>query len=492
MSTIPPAFGVGRDNGGVSYNFASVDRDQLMLMPPSVAEWLPEGHLAWFVLDVVEELDLSAFLAGYRVDGRGGAAYHPVMLVGLLVYAYAIGERSSRRVEQRCVEDVAFRVVAANQRPDHATIARFRANHAEALAGLFGQVLALCARADVLRPALVAIDGTKLLANASKAANRTAVQLAEQILAEAAAVDAAEDAEAAVHGEPGELPEELRVRGERRRARVRELLDELEADARDKSFEAHLERRAEIEAATGRPMRGRRPKPDSGAHQPRTQANLTDPQSRLMKTQAGTVQGYNAQAVATEDQFIVAAEITNETNDVSAFQPLISAAKRNLRGAGERRRVRRVVADAGYWSAANVNLSGVESFIAPGKARRLRHIANDERQRAGVLERVEAGEITAQDAADMLGIKAPQVRTLLRRRRAGAPDTLTAAMITKLDTPRGKKIYKKRAATIEPVFAQIKHNRRIRALSRRGLVAADSEWKLICATHNLLKLWRLA
>jgi transposase len=174
--TIPPTFRLVGDSCRVSYNFVAVERDQLLLMPPSVADWLPEDHLAWFVLDVVGELDLSAFRAPYRADGRGGSAYDPAMVVALLVYAYATGERSSRRIERRCVEDVAFRVITANQRPDHATIARFRCVHQAALGGLFAQVLALCARAGVLRPGLVAIDGTKFAADASRDANRTAEQ----------------------------------------------------------------------------------------------------------------------------------------------------------------------------------------------------------------------------------------------------------------------------------------------------------------------------
>jgi transposase len=213
---IPAWGGVVGDDAGMAQNFVPVDRDQLMLMPPSMAEWLPEDHLVWFVLDVVDEFDLSAFVARYRADGRGGAAYHPAMMVALLVYAYAVGERSSRSIERRCVEDVAFRVAAANQAPDHATIARFRAAHQEALGGLFAQVLVLCARAGVLRPGLVAVDGTKLAGNAAMSANRTAEQLAAEILAEAAAVDAAEDAT-----DPGpDVPEAMRRRGEGRRARI--------------------------------------------------------------------------------------------------------------------------------------------------------------------------------------------------------------------------------------------------------------------------------
>ncbi|MBK5331523.1 MAG: IS1182 family transposase [Ilumatobacteraceae bacterium] len=475
----------------MSYNFVGVDREQLLLMPPSVADWLPEDHLAWFVLDAVDELDLCGFMDGYRVDGRGGAAYHPAMMVALLVYAYAVGERSSRGIQRRCVEDVAFRVVAANQVPDHATIARFRVSHAEAIAGLFGQVLALCARAGVLRVGLLAIDGTKITASASRDANRTAEQLAAEILDEAAAVDAAEDAQAA-DSDDGVVPDDLKGRGPRRRARLRELLDELEAEAKDKSFEAHLERRAEREAATGRPLRGRRPKPDTPKHQSRRHANTTDPDSRLMPTKDGFIQGYNAQTVVTEDQYVVAADITNRTTDAGSFAPMIGAAKTNLRRAGVSGRVRTVLADAGYWSDGNVHLAGVESLIAPGKSRKLGQIAEQNTARSALLARVEAGEIDSGEAARELGVTRSHVNHMLRHRRGGQAESLTTTMAVKLATPRGKRLYKKRAASVEPVFAQIKHNRRIRVMSRRGIVAADSEWKLITATHNLLKLWRHA
>jgi transcriptional regulator with XRE-family HTH domain len=188
---------------------------------------------------------------------------------------------------------------------------------------------------------------------------------------------------------------------------------------------------------------------------------------------------------------VIAAEVTNQANDAPAYAPMITAAKKNLRTAGESRQVRRVVADAGYWSIENVNLKGVESFIAPGRARKLKRIATSETQRTALLQRVTDGEIDTDEAAEQLGVTRARVNQLLRRRRTGNPDPLTTTMIAKLDTPRGRKTYKKRAATIEPVFAQIKHNRKIRDLSRRGLAAVDSEWKLICATHNLLKIYRL-
>jgi transposase len=204
----------------MGYNFVAGDRDQLLLMPPSLAEWLPADHLVWFVLDVVSELDLAAFVAAHRADGRGGAAYDPSMMVALLVYAYCVGERSSRAIERRCSEDVAFRVIAANQVPDHATVARFRATHQDALAELFGQVLRLCANAGLIRAGLVAIDGTRMQANASQEANRTAEQLAKEILEDAAKVDAQED-ERFGEARGDELPPDLVGSG--RRARIRAL-----------------------------------------------------------------------------------------------------------------------------------------------------------------------------------------------------------------------------------------------------------------------------
>jgi transposase len=473
----------------MGYNFVAGDRDQLLLMPPSLAEWLPADHLAWFVLDVVAELDLAAFVAAYRADGRGGAAYDPAMMTGLLVYAYCVGERSSRAIERRCTEDVAFRVIAANQLPDHATIARFRSTHQDALGALFGQVLCLCARAGLIRAGLLAVDGTRMQANASRDANRTAEQLAKEIVDDAARVDAEED-ERFGDARGDELPAELVGSG--RRARIRALLDELEADAAKHSYEAQLARRAEIEAATGRRLRGRQPKPDAQHRQSRKRANLTDPDSRLLRERGGYVQGYNAQAVATVEQFIVAAEVTNDGSDDAQFVPMVAHAKKNLRAAGARSRVRTVVADAGYWSKDNVATHGVEAIIAPGKTHNLDQQIRAEAERAEVLARVERGELSIVDAAAELGLGRSRIDQLLLARRRGSPPTPAIAMIAKLATPRGRRLYKKRCATIEPIFGQTKHNRGIRRFARRGLSAVDSEWKLIAATHNILKLFRHA
>jgi transposase len=247
---------------GMPQSFLSCDREQAMLLPVSVADWLPAGHLARFVVEVVERLDLAAFYAAYRVDGSGRPAHDPPMMVGLVLYSYAVGVRSSRQIERRCVEDVATRFIAANRAPDHVTINRFRGRHQDALSGLFADVLALCAQAGMARVGAVAIDSTELAADASLGANRTFAGLdaeARRIVEEAAAVDAAEDE---LYGERrgDELPDELADPKTRKR-RIRELLDELERE-RARAEAEHAAKRAAYEehvARTGRRPKGRAP-----------------------------------------------------------------------------------------------------------------------------------------------------------------------------------------------------------------------------------------
>jgi transposase len=271
-------------------NLREADRDQLFLLPPSVADWLPENHLAFFVLDVVSELDLDAFYGEYREDGRGGAAYDPALVLAVLVYAYCVGERSSRRIERRLVEDVAFRVVGANQLLDHATLARFRRRHAEAIAELFGQVLGLCVKEGLVDSKVISIDGTKIEANASAWANRTRRQFADEILAEAERQDAEED-ERFGESRGDELPPNW-ARREDRRARVREALRQLdEQGAAD--YESYLAERAARERATGHKLPGRKPTPGGKTGKERL-ANPTDPDSRMLRARNRFLQGYNA------------------------------------------------------------------------------------------------------------------------------------------------------------------------------------------------------
>ena len=474
----------------MAINVRPFDREQLFLMPPSVSDWLPEGHLAWFVVDVVAELDLAGFYAGHREDGRGGAVYDPAVMLAVLVYGYCVGERSSRRIERRLVEDVAFRVVAANQCPDHATLARFRGRHEEAITELFSQVLGLCVAEGLVASGVVAIDGTKVEANASAWSNRTRRQIAEEILAEAERVDAAED-EALGDRRGDELPERWADRRDRR-GRLREALRQLDAQGAA-DWETYMAQRAAKEAAAGRKLPGRKPAADSRNGKDR-HANTTDPDSRMLRARNRFVQGYNAQAAVSEDQMIVAAEVTNAANDTTCFEPLAVAATENLDAAGAEP-VGIFVADAGYWSTDNASLGlSAEVLITPVPATNGLTDATDPRfaKRQAVLARLAAGKITAQQAADKLGVSTPRVYQLLRGYRSDGPHPtmVRAAMERRLASDAGAAAYAKRKITVEPVFGNVKANLRFRRFSRRSLPAVTSEWRLICATHNLLKLWR--
>jgi len=249
----------------VGYNFLAVERDQVFLRPPSLTEWLEEDHLAWFVLDAVEQMDLTAFRVGYRADGWGRAAHDPKMMVALTLYAYCLGVRSSRAIERACRVDVAFRVVAANQRPDHTTIARFRQRHERALASVFTDSLRLCAQAGMVKVGLLALDGTKMGCPAALAANRSKKHIDAEVarmLAEAAEVDAAEDALFGADATGDEPPAQMRGAKARRDrfAAAKAELDAAEAQALQ-AHEQHLAERAAKEKASGRKLRGRKPKP---------------------------------------------------------------------------------------------------------------------------------------------------------------------------------------------------------------------------------------
>lgn len=517
------------------------DRDQSYLMPPSVWDWLPEDHLAFFVIDVVAELDLAEFYASHRQDGRGGAVYDPAMMLAVLVYAYSTGERSSRRIERRLVDDVAYRVLAANQRPDHATLARFRRRHQGAIAGLFAQVLGLCVRAGLVDTGLVAIDGTKMSADASFFANRTREQLAEEILGEAEQVDAEEDQRLGSR-RGDELPAAW-AGGRDRRARIRSALDELERQG-SRDYETRMKERAAKEAEAGRKLTGPKPSPDTARRQAPRRANVTDPHSRTIAAGGrGVLQGYNAQAAATVDQIVVAAEVTATTNDQTNFAPMATAVIENLADAGAAT-VGTLVADAGYWSTANGTIDvGADVLIATRQTAWRRAPKPDDdklavlarvnrgelsQRKAGeilgvsytwvrdmtkryfgehgekitshaepepdewipIIERVARGEISQRAAADELNVSSSRVITMLAHVRGEAIDPVIArrAMNDKLAEPANEARYRQRQHAIEPVFGNIKANLGYRRFARRSIDAVNSEWRLICTTHNLQKL----
>jgi transposase len=546
----------------VSVNVRAGDVDQLMMLPPSVREWLPEDHLAFFVLDVVAELDLSAFYAAYRVDGRGGSVYDPAMMLSVLLYAYCTGERSSRRIERRLVEDVAMRVVAANQRPDHATLARFRRRHQDAIAALFGQVLGLCVTAGLVDAGVVAIDGTKIAANASFFANRdhadlsaelagfvgcgptaaAARRVAGRVLAEAEQVDAAED-EQGENEQVGRMPAGW-AGGRDRRSRIRAALDELESQ-KSRDFEARMAERARKEAELGRKLTGPKPSEQTARRARPRRANTTDPHSRIIaQASKGVLQGYNAQAAATTGHIVVAAEITNTTNDQPHFVPMANAVIDNLIEAGHRGGAGTLVADAGYWSSVNGTTDvGAEVLIATRKSSwrkadkpdddklavlaRVNRGELSQRQAGAILgvsytwvrdmtkryfgrdgqritrsaepepeewipivERVAAGEISLRAASDNLSVSVSRVKTMLAHIRGDIIDPTIARnmMDNKLSQPENAALYRKRSVSIEPVFGNIKANLGFRKFALRGRAGAHSEWRLICTVHNLLKL----
>ncbi len=444
--------------GQVGQNFLSCDREQELLLPPSLREWLPEGHLAWFVLDAVDAIDLSVFYADYRDDGWGRAAHDPAMMVALLLYAYAVGERSSRRIERRCHEDIAFRVICANRAPDHATIARFRARHEHALACVFTDVLVLCAKAGVVSVGLVAVDGSLIAGNASPGATKTYAairQEVEQMLDEAAQADAG-DEERFGQARGDELPPELTDRNSRRE-RLARCKQELEAEQakQQTEYEANPAWRAEWEAEHGRKLTGRKPfAPAADALAKRT-INITDPDSRAMRRPGRrTVQGYNAQVVASPQQIILAAEITQSANDSAQLEPMIHHALGVLGAAGINQALEVVLADGGYWSSPQIT--------------RLRQ--------QGLTPIVPTRSRTRTAPRRLSPRQGPEARRIERM----------------LDTPEGQALYRRRQQIVEPVFAHTKFLRRIDRFQRRGLAACAAEWKLIAATHNLLKLWRLA
>ena len=431
----------------MSKTYLPYDPDQQLLLPAALQEWLPEDHLAYFISDIVDQLDLSEIAGRYEQERRGGPPYHPLMMVKVLLYGYCVGVSSSRRIAQRLHEDIAFRVLAANNTPDFRTISDFRKDNLEALSGLFLQVLALCQQAGLVKLGHVALDGTKVKANASKHKSMSYQRMQEkeaQLAAEVAELlrraQAADDDEDRRYGKDkrgDELPEELAFR-EGRLEKIREAMAALEAEAQVAAERAEAEGRKH-----------------PGVPDDKAQRNFTDAESRIMPAAGGKdfLQAYNCQAVVdSAHQVIVAARATNQTTDKQQAAAMLQETIDNV-GAVPRE----VSADAGYYSAQAVDeLSalGVDPFVAPEKTRH--------------------------------GHKPPPAP------RGRIPKDLSPRdrMRRKLQTKRGRQRYALRMGTVEPVFGQIKQGRGFRQFLLRGLENVDGEWSLICTGHNLLKLFR--
>jgi len=446
--------------GRMSERFRSCSLDQPLLLPPSLQDWLPERHLARFIAQVVETLDLSRILSQYgRKDGRGKPAYHPTLMVRLLLYGYAVGVRSSRRIEKATYGEVAFRYLAADQHPDHDSIAEFRKVHLEQLSGLFLQALQLCQKAGLVKLGQVAIDGTKIAANASRQQSKKYERLSEKeqallaevqrLLAEAAALDQQEDEQFGKGQRGDELPEELAT-AEQQLEKLRAAKRELEREAKEKAAQAAREKAAQEgqpkdEAQKKRWQRAKSETPAADA-----KGNLTDPESRLMvdgSTKA-FVQGYNAQvAAAGVPQIIVAQTVVAEANDRQQLIPMMQQVEQNL---GEAPAL--TMADTGYWN---------EDVIGQQQA-----------QQRDVLVPPDRGpdKLTGQLPANApLGPAAQQMRQ-------------------RLGDPAEKKRYQKRSGLVEPIFGMIKEGLRYRRFLLRGLQKVKGEWALICTAFNLRKL----
>lgn len=445
--------------------FRPYDPDQEYLLPPALRDWLPKDHLVFYVMDLVGELDLSEIYQSYDGSKGGKPPYNPRMMTTLLFYAYCVGTFSSRKIEKACYEQVPFRVLTAEQQPDHDTIAYFRRRHLKALSALFVQVLRLCQKAGLVKLGHVSLDGTKVKANASKhkamsyaRMEKTAEELQEEVdrlFAEAQGTDESEDRLYGRGKRGDELPEELRFK-ESRLAKIREAMKELETEAKERAEQDREAREQQEEALAqqGKKRKGKEPKAPSEKPDGKAQRNFTDPESRIMKDGAtkSFEQCYNCQAAADESQVIVATGVTQQANDKQQVKPMVEAIKGNLNG----RVPVKMSQDSGYYSEENIlylEQEQVDAYVAVG---RLKH-----------------GDT-------------PEVAP-----RGRIPDNATTKqrMERKLRTKRGQGVYKKRKQIIEPVFGQIKEARGFRRFHLRGLEAVTGEWDLVCLTHNVLKLF---
>ena len=512
--------GAAGGGAGVTRAYVCPRRDQLFFLPVSMRDWLDQGHLAWFVLDVVGELETSALHR--RAGGAPGRPpYDPEMLCALLLYGYCTGVRSSRRIEAACRTDAAFRVICGGLVPDHATIARFVVDHERALGGLFVSGLRLCAAAGLADLSVVALDGTKMAADAALDRNRDGAWIRAEVakllaataaeepaveplalagvdaasagelagprgrlarLEAALAVIEAEDAAAATAAQRRAAAAQHAARRGRKltgrkphdpaAALERAQVDHQVALARAQAKQAERAAKLAAAAAAGRKLGGFAPGPDralartqaalaaaqqaaENAPTPVRRANVTDPDSRIMNSVHGWIQGYNAQAIANQHQIVLACHVSQDTGDVLLYEPMMTALAETLTAAGITAPVDLALADAGYWSHENATSPGPERLIATTK---------DHKQRRAARE---LGHTTGPPPDDAAPIDAMEHR---------------------LRTPEGAAAYAQRSHTIEPVFADRKHNRGMRAFRRRGLPAVNSEWALMHLAGNMLKL----
>ena len=437
----------------MNYNFRSYNPEQPYLLPPSLDDWLPQDHLARFISETVDQMDLSALITAYRANGQGSAAYHPAMMVKILLYAYCMGIPSSRKIAKALVDDVAFRWLAAGNFPDFRTISEFRKRHLRALQDLFPQILLLCKASGLVKAGIIALDGTKVKANASLSRNKTYEQLSKQekrlkekleaLLEQAEKTDQEEDR---LYGSKrgDELPEDLST-AEKRLAKIKEAKKYLEARKKaeaKKSKESHKKH-------------GRKSQKPDDTVKPEAKVNMTDSESRIQKTSKGYIQGYNAQAVATENQIVIACDVVNEANDIHQLKPMLEQAQQNLSEIDVYAKT--VLADAGYCSDDNLEYleskDEINALVSTRKEQEMR--------------KAESGSKNIRHRSDRY-----------------------KAMDRNLQNPVSRYIYGFRKRIIEPVFGQMKHCQGFPGFLLRGLEKVKNEFTLWCSAHNILKLYR--
>jgi transposase len=453
---------VSRGDDGMAKVYREYEPNQDFLLPPSLKDWLGEGHPAYFISEVVDRMDLSEIFAHYEKEERGQPPYHPRMMTKVLLYGYCMGVRSSRKIAKHLEENVAFRVLAANNQPDFRTISDFRKIHLEGLKKLFVQVLRLCQKAGLVKLGYVALDGTKVKANASKhkamsygrmcQAEKELEEEVKNLLAEAQRIDEEEDKLYGADRRGDELPKEL-ARRETRLKKIEEAKVVLEAEARRKAKECHSEAE-QTEESPPPPKKKRRPPPtERGKPEAKAQYNFTDPESRIMKnSDKAYLQAYNAlAAVDGANQIIVGCEVSDNPADSVSTVEMVKQVEQNCG-----KKPKRVLADAGHFSEHNVATleeQGIDVYISPAKQR------HTQKTQPGPRGRIPLGL---------------SVKDKMRR---------------KLKTKKGKKTYAKRKWIVEPPFGQIKEARGIRQFLLRGKRKVSGEWSLIATTHNLLKLY---
>ena len=439
--------------------------NQQYLLPPSVQDWLPENNLVYFLLDTVNELDISAITEKYEQTKRGFPPFHPRMMVALLLYSYCRGIFSSRKIMQACEERLTFRVIAGDDIPNWRTISDFRKLHIKELQQLFVQVLQLCQEAGLVKLGHIALDGTKIKANASRhkamsygrmlKEEASLKEEIKQLLEKSEAIDRQEDDKYGPDRRGDELPEEL-ARRESRLKRIQEAKKVLEATAKAAAQEAQKQREQEDSKSGNKPQRGRKRKAVSEVPAYNKQYNFTDPESGIMKANnKGWDQCGNAQAaVDSKKQIIVACDVTSQSNDKQQFEPMLEQAEQNV---GKDKKIKAASADSGYYSESNVKFAegkNIDAYIATKKNKHSDSIPKTSRGRP-------PKDLTVQEK-----------------------------MARKLRTKKGRETYSKRKSIVEPVFGQIKRARGFVQFSLRGIEKMRGEWAIVCLTHNLLKLFR--